>query len=351
MANDIIIPPNFGKVSSIFTPDMLDEADEFAAGITGGFGILGFRGKVWRTKFRGEETPHLNDDGTARGSVELVLVKSAPNKSKIYYPNGYEEGSSESPACFSSNGIMPDPSAADPQCATCAMCPHDQFGSRITESGKKGKACSDSKRVVVVPLGDIANEVYGGPMLLRVPAASLQDLAAYSNKMKGLGYPLFLIGTRIRFDLDAAYPKLIFSAIRPLTDDEAVQVRALRDDPQVARILNTMDEAGEPVTQESAFEQPAAPAAKQAPKPAAAKPAVSPQPPVRPATSAAKPAGRVGGIAAAVAQPQQAKPVVRQAPPAEPAPEPEVEMAGSEPGGELPAGFQSELDAQLEGLL
>lgn len=92
MANDIIIPQNFGAISSVFTPDMLDEADEFSAGITGGFGILGFRGKVWRTKFRGEETPHLNEDGTPRGVVDVVLIKSNAHLSKVFYENGYQEG-------------------------------------------------------------------------------------------------------------------------------------------------------------------------------------------------------------------------------------------------------------------
>lgn len=342
MANDIIIPKNFGPISSVFTPDMLGEPDEFSAGISGGFGVLGFRGKVWRTKYRGEEAPHLNDDGTPKGAVDVVIIKSNPHLSKVYYAGGYQEGSTEAPTCASSNGSVPDLGVAQPQCKTCAACPHNQWGSRITEAGKKGKACSDSKRAVIVPLDDMANEVYGGPMLMRIPAASLQDLAAYSKKMQGLGYRLFTIGTRMRFDVDAAYPKLVFSPIRPLNDEEAAYVSELRDDPRVEHILASVDEITEEASSEDVFEEPAAkatpvttPAARTAPAPVQ-KATPAPRPPARPAPKA-------GGIAAAVAAPQ---PAPRREPPVHvvPAEEPCEE-------GPVPDSFEDALNAQLEDLL
>ena len=139
------------------------------------------------------------------------------------------------------------------------------WGSRVTPAGKQGKACSDSKRIAVAPLNDINNEVYGGPMLLRVPAASLNDLAHYGTKMKGLGYPYYGIATRISFDPKESYPKFVFQGIRPLTDDEAVVVLKLRDDPTVSRVLSEVENEvrGEApqASMESAFEQPPAPVA------------------------------------------------------------------------------------------
>ncbi len=382
MAQDLTIPQNFGAPSTVFSANDLAEADELGAGVTGGFSVLGCRGKVWRLKHRGEETPLVNEQGDPVSSVELVIIKSAPTICKTYYANGYSPDSNVAPDCWSTNGQAPDVDVEAPVSATCSACAFNQFGSRITESGNKGKACSDAKRLAVVPLLDIPNEVYSGPMLLRVPAASLGDMKTYADKMKSLGHPYFAIGTRIKFDMNEAYPKFLFGAIRPLTDDEALLVKELRDDPRVSRILNESIELALAPRQsheervDSAFEQPPAPApapvarpvaaqvATGAPRPTtAARPAPTPTQGVRPAPSAlaggaapkpapvqTRPAPRPGGIAAAVARPVQpaAKPVAQQpleeeAPPTAP---------DSPPAGvELPPSFAAGLDEALEKLL
>ena len=99
---------------------------------------------------------------------------------------------------------------------TCAGCPQNAWGSRITPAGKKAKACADSKRVAVSPLGDIRNEAFGGPMMLRVPAASLVDFANYGDGMDARGYQYYAVGTKMSFDSAEVYPKLVFEPIRPL---------------------------------------------------------------------------------------------------------------------------------------
>lgn len=275
-----LVQTDFGAVSKVAL-DYARQAggdDDLASGISAGFGVVSYRGKVWRIKHRGEERDVMRPDGDGpANSLEFVVVKSAPVISKIFYEEGYQEGSSAPPDCWSTDGIRPDPASPKKQCSTCAGCPQNAWGSKVTPAGKAGKACADSKRLAVVPLGDIANEAMGGPLLLRVPAASLQDLATYGKKMQGLGFPYFAIGTRIAFDTKEAYPKFVFSAIRTLTDEEVAQVIALRDDPQVARILNEAVEAvhAEPEGSKAdevaaAFEQPPVQAAavQEAPKPA-----------------------------------------------------------------------------------
>jgi hypothetical protein len=181
----------------------------------------------------------MRDDGDGpRNSIEAIILKASTNISKIWYEQGYVEGSTAAPDCFSNNGISPEPTSAKKQCDSCALCPMNQWGSRITPAGKAGKACSDSKRLAVVPMNDIDNDAFGGPMLLRVPAASLQDLAMYGQKMQQMGYPYFAIATKIAFDPAESYPKFVFSALRPLSDEEADKVMALRDGHQVQRILS-----------------------------------------------------------------------------------------------------------------
>jgi hypothetical protein len=232
--------------------------NDLAANIQGGFSILGYRGKVWSTRYRGEEVQLMRDDGDGpRGSVEVVIVKASPSISKIFYKAGWVEGSSAPPDCFSTNGVTPDAGVQLKECTTCAACPKNAWGSRITPAGKQGKACSDSRRLAVVPLLDIKNEMLGGPMLLRVPAASLQEFAQYGDRMGKMGYPYYSIGTRIAFDAKESYPKFVVNEVRPLSDAEADLVVALREDPVVARILAEGSEHDAGVAPETPnFEQP-----------------------------------------------------------------------------------------------
>lgn len=257
-----LIPQNFGQVSKHFQNVQVE--DDLSAGIQSSFGMIGYRGKVWSIRYRGDELQLMREDGDGpKSSIEVVILKSPKSISKIFYEQGYVEGSNAAPDCFSNNGIYPDPTSQKKQSETCATCPHNQWGSRITPAGKQGKACSDNKRVAVVPLGDISNEMFGGPMLLRIPAASLQDLAMFGQKMQQMGYPYYSIGTRIQFDPNESYPKFKFSAIRPLTDEEAELVLTLRDGHTVERILSENEfavTAPTPAaeTPEQVFEQPPA---------------------------------------------------------------------------------------------
>lgn len=269
-----LVPQNFGAVSTKF--QQVPVEDDLSSGIQSSYGIIGYKGKVWSIRYRGDEQQLMREDGDGpRSSIEVVVLKASKHISKVWYKDGYVEGSNAAPDCFSNNGITPEPTSTLKQCDTCALCPHNQWGSRITPAGKQGKACADSKRIAVSPLSDIANEMFGGPMLLRVPAASLQDLAMYGQKMQQLGYPYYSVGTRIQFDPAESFPKFKISAIRPLTDQEADIVLGLRDGHTVDRILSESEYAAAPGIQQAqpdasqVFEQPPAQVASQpAPQPA-----------------------------------------------------------------------------------
>jgi len=246
----------------------VDNSD-LTAGVSGGFSVISYRGKVWRIKHQGEERPMMREDGDgARSSIEVIIVKAAPSISKIFYKNGYEDGVSTAPDCWSTNGQTPDPAASAKQSNTCAACPNNAYGSRITEAGKQAKACSDSRRLAIVPLGDIENELLGGPMLLRVPATSLKVMEAFAAKLGAASYPYWTVGIRISFDINEAFPKFVMGPIRTLTVDEIEQVRKLRGDPaqnmlpdpRIERILNEQLEAV--TNDEVKFEQPAKPIAR-----------------------------------------------------------------------------------------
>jgi len=286
MSNQVVsLPKGFGKVSNVFANEKAKN-DELGQGVASSYGVIGYRGKVWSTKYQGKETPLMREDGDGpRGSIEVVLVKAAGAIAKIFYKNGYQDGANAAPDCWSSDGVKPDMGAQQKQASTCANCPMNAWGSRVTEAGKPGKACADSRRMAVVPLNDLANELFGGPMLLRVPAASLKDLKAYGDLLDGYGYPYYAVATRISFDPKEAFPKMVFSAMRPLTDDEGMHVKELRNDKRVATVVSEMAQEFKAAPQQeeeevpsSPFEQPLPP--KAAPKAAskAAAPKAEPKP-------------------------------------------------------------------------
>lgn len=299
-----LVQQKFGAMSTKFAGAGGD--DELGAGIEASYGVMKFPGKTWKTSYKGQENILMRPDGDgARASIDVVIVKASSVKSKIFYEKGYVEDSHERPDCYSTNGVTPAPDALKKQAQTCALCPQNQWGSRVTDAGKPGKKCSDSKRIAIVPAAadkenpdQLRNEVLGGPMLLRIPAASLSKLAGYGDLLKGAGYKPFGVVTRISFDPAANYPSLLFQPMRPLTDAEAEVILELRDTQQVQRIVS--EDAGAQVVEAAA---PAPQGIFAAPLPAQAPKAQAPkaQAPVTPQVSAAVQTGLRPANGAAVA--------------------------------------------------
>lgn len=302
----------------------LDANDDLSSGVSGGFAVMSYRGSKWRVKHGGEETLVTNDDGEAAPSIQVVLLRANRHISKNYYPGKYVEGSNDTPACWSVDGVRPDAGVPTPQSQTCAACKWNAFGSRMTDDGRKAKACGDSRRLAIVPMNDLSNEIYGGPMLLRTPAASLSDLATYGKAMKAKGYPYNTVVTRVGFDNDAAYPKLTFKPVRILNAQEETQLLELLADPEFGgKVTTVLAVATELVVDTPPAAAPPVQATQAPPPPVQA---AAPPPPADPfafeqdAAPTVKPATR---------KPATKKPVVTAAPV-----QPTVTVA-SEEGGEL----------------
>lgn len=240
--------------------DLLGDSDDLTANVSAGFSVVSFRGGKWRVKHDGEETLITDAEGEPVASLKVVMVKANPHVSKNYYAKKFEEGADDAPVCFSINGDVPDPSSPEPQNSNCATCPKNAFGSRITDEGKKAKACADHRRVAVIPEGDFANERLGGPMLLRVPPTSLKDLAKYGRGFRGTPHAYNTVVTRVSLDTETSYPRPVFRAERPLTSDEASELRGLLlgDDEfkhKLDSILNSFSDDVVP-TEDAAVQQP-----------------------------------------------------------------------------------------------
>ena len=216
--------------------------DSLTGGVESAMGVVAIRGKVFRIKYNGEEKPLLNNEGDPVASLRVVMLDASEHMMKAYYEKAYAEGDNTAPDCWSADGKAPAAEVEHKQSETCAACFQNTFGSRINDNGKDAKACQESRRIAVVPFGDVANERFGGPMLLRVPGqAARKDLFEYGQLLKANNIPPYAVVTKISFDNEASFPKLLFSldveSSQRLTDHDAELIQDFRKGAQVKRII------------------------------------------------------------------------------------------------------------------
>lgn len=203
----------------------------------GGFPVISIKGKVFAVVRDGERhvLPNPKDPESPATSIDVVLLKANKGVSKVFYLKGYDPVNSEGqkPDCYSSDGVAPAADAQNPQAKKCATCPHNQWGSRISDKGAtKGKACSDAVRLAVAAAGQIND-----PMLLRVPPASIRALGEYGQMLAKRGVAYNMVVTKVAFDKDAESPKLTFKPVGLLDDQAFTEVQQVVASDIVANIL------------------------------------------------------------------------------------------------------------------
>jgi len=218
-------------LAGVFGDSAKESLGDLTQGVMAGFPTISYRGKVWRIRKGGEETNYVDQNGDAVQSLEFVLAKANPVFAKVFYKAAFEEGATAAPDCWSADGIKPDTNVKEPVCKTCAACPNNAWGSRVSDSGKKGKLCADRRRVAVVGPQDLTdNGIECQKFLLHVPAGSLKGLSEYAEKvLKPKGIPYYAVVTRVGFDATQAHPVLTFKATRYLTEPEARSILTIRE--------------------------------------------------------------------------------------------------------------------------
>lgn len=266
-----IIPFEGAKVPAYLKQAEAAPANELMANVGGGgFPVMSIKGKSFTIVKGGERTTLMNpnDEDEVATSITAVILKANASLSKIWYAKAYAEGSDAKPDCFSNDGIAPDPSVESPQAKKCSICPKNEWGSRIGDDGRKGKACSDSRRLAIAPPDDLEN-----PMLLRAPPATLKPLAEYGAELAKRGVPYNAVITKIGFDREAASPKLTFKPVGFLSEEQYTKVQEVVGEDVVASILGKIGETPVPEAGDAptVAEAPAEKVEKPAPK--AEKPA------------------------------------------------------------------------------
>ena len=199
-----------------------NELSETARALTGGGAgsstkRISIKGGVFRLVAGGKEIASIEDR-----HLDVVIVRAAPKVSRIFYAGAYDAAAITRPDCWSNDGEKPDASIAEPQNKTCMGCPQNEAGSGNGNS----RACRFQQRLAVV----LENNMDGDVLQLTLPATSIfgkedgdkRPLQAYARFLAAQNPPVNpeQIVTRMKFDTKAESPKLFFSPVRWLTDDE-----------------------------------------------------------------------------------------------------------------------------------
>lgn len=243
---------------------------------------LSYAGKVFSASIGGvtRKLEGRNSDGDLvplqvfRG---IVLDYNA-RRGRRYYERDFEADKKSMPRCWSEDGQKPHPSIEHPMAPNCAACPKSAKNSKINPTTGKGTvACQEFRTIAVIPATDLNFPA------MRMQLAVTSDWDKQSPDLTDQGWHAFqnyieylkaqdvpssaMLVTKMRFDPNVNYPKLIFSDDRWLNESEwtAVQERSTSD--EVQQLLkgtwtpNGADgEKVKPVEPPAAYKAPAKPA-------------------------------------------------------------------------------------------
>jgi len=179
------------------------------------------RGRVFRLVDGGKEIAKNTDP-----HMDVVVVNGSRTVQKTWYAGEYNPDETSVPDCWSSDGERPDADVADPQSPRCKECPQAIKGS----AGAGRASCRYSMRLAVVLRNNVAGDIYQ----LILPQKSLfgqgdvdhMPFLQYAKYVAQSGYNLNMLATRLTFDTDSDFPKLVFSNAEFLDSDayqEAVE--------------------------------------------------------------------------------------------------------------------------------
>lgn len=275
---------------------------------------LGYEGKVWSIALNGEKTKLMkrNEDGDEMPLpiMRVVVLGYNQRRGRAYYEGSYDPSKPGLPLCYSDDGVKVAPRIIkqveesgdkpfDGWIGKCEGCPMSVKGSKVTDAGKASTACSQHRMLAVVP----ANKLDFEPLRMKLaitsdydgqsPEQEAQGWYAFSNFMdflrsRGVKHSAQIV-MKMKFDPGVAYPKVLFSPDRPLTNDEVRAVMPIVASDKVKQLLDgTWSADGVNGTQEEAARTTSPAASVASPKPTTAAPAAAVDPEADAKAAAAK---------------------------------------------------------------
>jgi hypothetical protein len=231
--------------------------EELGDNTTGG-GItvpsLSPQGKVWTVSLDGQKTKLEKRDSDGElvpvSVMRVVILDFNKERGRAYYEGAYDPAKESAPVCWSDNGVTPDASVTNKQAPKCADCPQAIKGSRVTDQGKPTTACSQHRMLALVP----AHKLDFEPLRLKIAMTSDWDKESpqaaknaqqgwfafqnFRDHIKTMGVPhTAMIVTKMKFDPDAAYPKILFAVDRWLTSEELAEIVPVAKGEKVQQLL------------------------------------------------------------------------------------------------------------------
>ena len=177
---------------------------------------ISIKGGVFRKYVGGKEVATIEDR-----NMSIVFVKMAPNASRTYYKDAYQEGVKVGPTCWSSDSKVPDADVKTPMGSSCQSCPMAIDGSG---NGGRGKACKLSWRTAVVlpndPAGDVMQLVIPGGSCFGKEENGKYPFKPYIASLVAKGTRAGRVVTRMAFDPRVAGQKLNFSALEYVAESD-----------------------------------------------------------------------------------------------------------------------------------
>jgi len=236
MSNDMTL---FGKPSNAalaLMGSIEDNLTNTLAGSSGGGGNrrISIEGGAFREFVNGKEV-RVSEER----SMKVILINAAP-VSRMFFAGTYVKGQKMKPTCWSSDTQSPDKAVPEDQrqAKFCKDCKQHIKGSGQGE----GRACRFQQRIAVALDGELhRGEVYQ----ITLPSTSVfgdadgkkMPLQAYGRHLKAYNTPAISALTEMRFDIDSATPKLVFSPVRPLEDDELAIAVKLQNHPDTIKAI------------------------------------------------------------------------------------------------------------------
>lgn len=185
---------------------------------------ISIRGRVFRLVVNGEEMTKNESN-----SMEVVIVNASKDVSRSFYAGAYDpKAEVTSPDCWSPDGVRPDTSVQKPQHSNCKDCPKNIKGSGAGGS----RACRFSRRIAVAlpsDLGSVYQLVLSSTSIFGTGDQDHMPFNQYLTYIVSQGFSINALVTEMKFDSNSDTPKLVFSPIRFLDEDEYEQAGRLSE--------------------------------------------------------------------------------------------------------------------------
>lgn len=225
MANDLaILDTNMPAIPADIAKFFEDESNVAPKSTTP---TLGITGKIWTIGLDGEKTKLMRRDKETGDESPLsvfrgVILDYAKRRGRAYYEGAYDPDNVAMPVCWSNDGVAPDQTVQKKQHPKCEGCPMNVKGSKVSDSNKAMKACGEHRMVAVVPAGKLDFT----PLRLKLAITSDWDKERATDdgfmafqqftdmlRAKKVQHTAMIV-TKMKFDPDVAYPKVLFAVDR-----------------------------------------------------------------------------------------------------------------------------------------